>query len=404
MIKTISTLLLLLGGIGLSAQEISQWRGANRDGIYNESGLLNKWPDNGPKLLWHFDELGDGHTSASVTDKGIYITGMINGNGFIFAFDLKGKLLWRKEYGKEWTESHNGVRSTPLVINDKLYLLSAFGQLFCMSATDGKTIWTTDLVKQYGARNIEWGITENLLNDGNVLYCTPGGKEAALVALDINTGKQIWKSKGIDEKSAYCSPMIIKLSNKKILVTIMEKSICGFDAVTGSLLWKSPFKMDPDVHPNTPIYKDGLLFCTSGYGLGSVMLKLSADGSAVSEVWKNAKLDPKIGGVVVLNNRIYGTGDRNRSLFCIDWQTGKDLFSVRNLAPANIIANNGLLYIYSESGKVSLVEPQTDRFNIISSFPVPFGANPHWAHLVIKDKKLYVRHGTSLMVYDIASS
>jgi len=404
MIKTILILIISLVSIDLYAQEISQWRGTNRDGIYNESGLLNKWPDGGPKLLWHFDELGDGHTSASVTGKGIYTTGMINGNGFVFAFDLKGKLLWKKEYGKEWTESHNGVRSTPLIINDKLYLLSAFGQLFCMSCTDGKTIWTIDLVKQYGARNIEWGITENLLHDGNALYCTPGGKDAAMVALDINTGKQIWKSIGIDEKSAYCSPMIINLSNKKILVTIMERSICGFDASTGALLWKSPFKMDPDVHPNTPVYKNGLLFCTSGYGLGSVMLKLSADGSTVSELWKNAKLDPKIGGVVVLNDRIYGTGDRNRSLFCIDWQTGNELFSVRNLAPANIIANNGLLYIYSESGKVSLVEPQADKFNIISSFSVPFGANPHWAHLVIKDKKLYVRHGTSLMVYDIASS
>ena len=132
------------------------------------------------------------------------------------------------------------------------------------------------------------------------------------------------------------------------------------------------------------------------------MLKLSADGSSVSELWKYALLDPKTGGVVVLNGRIYATGDKNRRLFCLDWQTGKELFSVRDLAPANIIANDGLLYIYSESGKVSLVEPKEDGINIISSFPVPFGSNPHWAHLVIKDKKLFVRHGTSLMVYDIA--
>jgi outer membrane protein assembly factor BamB len=388
----------------LEAQDISQWRGPNRDGIYNETNVLKKWPDGGPKLLWHFDELGDGHTSASVTSTGVFTTGMIDGKGFVFAFDLKGKLIWKKEYGTEWAESHNGVRSTPLVVNGKLYFLSAYGKLFCLKSTDGQTVWSVDLVKKYGARNIEWGITENLLYDGNMLFCTPGGKDAAMIALDINTGKLIWKSKGNGEKSAYCSPMIIKLPNKKILVTIMEKSICGFDAGTGELYWKSEFKMDPDVHPNTPIYNDGYLFCTSGYGLGSVMLKLSTDGKSVSEVWRYVQLDPKIGGAVVLNGRIYGTGDRNRSFFCLDWKTGKELFSKRDLAPANIIANDGLLYVYSESGKISLIEPTPEGINIISSFPVPLGANPHWAHLVIKDKKLYVRHGTSLMVYDIAAN
>ena len=388
----------------LSSQDVAQWRGPNRDGIYNETGLLKKWPDTGPKLLWHFDGLGDGHTSAAVTGKGLFITGMINGTGNIFAFDIKGNQLWKKEYGPEWTESHNGVRSTPLVVKDKLYFVSAFGKLICMNCSDGQTVWTIDLVKQYGAKNIQWGMTENLLFDGNVLYCTPGGSGASIVALDMNSGKEIWKSKATGEKSAYCSPIVIKLQNKKIIVTIMQNSIYGFDAATGNKLWKSEFKMDPDVHPNSPVYIDGYLLCTSGYGLGSVMLKLSADGTSVTEAWKNASCDPKMGGVVVLNGRIYGTGDRNRKFFCLDWKTGKELFSTRDLAPANIIADEGLLYVYSESGKVNLIEPKTDSFNVISSFPVPFGADTHWAHLVIKDKKLYVRHGSSLMVYDIAQN
>ena len=122
---------------------------------------------------------------------------------------------------------------------------------------------------------------------------------------------------------------------------------------------------------------------------------------SVTEVWKTKNVDSRTGGVVVLNGRIYGSGDRNRKIFCLDWQTGKQIFSTKEMAPATLIADEGLLYIYSESGKVFLVEPKADGFNILSSFAVPFGANPHWAHLVIKDKKLYVRHGTSLMVYDI---
>jgi outer membrane protein assembly factor BamB len=390
----------------MNAQDIAQWRGPNRDGIYNETGLLKKWPDGGPKLLWNFDGLGDGHTSAAVTGNRVFINGMINGNGNVFAFDLKGKLLWKKEYGTEWAESHNGVRSTPLIIGDKLYLESGYGKLICMKTSDGSNIWTVDLVKEYGARNIKWGFTENLLYDGNILYCTPGGLDASIVALDRNTGKLKWKAKGTDEKSAYCSPMLIKLKDRKVLVTFMERSICGFDVSKGELLWKYEHTIRPDVHPNTPIYKDGLLFCTTGYGKGSVMLKLASDGRSVTEVWKHEKLDPKIGGVVLLNGRIYGTGDRNRFFFCLDWLTGKEIFAVGDIsvAPANIISDEGLLYIYAESGKVSLVEPKPDGINIISSFPVPFGTMTHWAHLVIKNKRLYVRHGNSLMVYDISAT
>lgn len=402
--KVISIFLLALLSVSVSGQDVAQWRGSDRNGIYNEKGLLRKWPDAGPKLLWHFDELGEGFTSAAVTAKGVFITGMIKGQGNIFGFDLNGKLLWKKEYGPEWTDSHNGVRSTPLVVKDHLFFESAFGKIVCMNCSDGQTLWTVDMIKQYGSENIEWGMTENLLFDGNTLYCTPGGKRTSMVALDMNSGKEIWKSKSNGEKSAYCSPMIIKLPNRKIIVTIMQYSICGFDASTGIQLWKSDFTMDPDVHPNTPVYIDGYLYCGSGYGLGSVMLKLSSDGNSVTTVWKNASCDPKMGGVVVLNGRIYGTGDRNRKFFCLDWKTGKELYSTRELSPANIIADDGLLYVYSESGKVNLVEPQADKINVLSSFSVPSGAGPHWAHLVIIDKKLYVRHGNSLMVYDIAGN
>ncbi len=386
------------------AQDVSQWRGPKRNGIYSETNLLGKWPGEGPKLLWHFDELGDGHTSAAVTSKGVYTTGMINGNGFVFAFDHAGKLLWKKEYGTEWTESHFGVRSTPLVINNRLYLMSSFGKLFCMDTNDGKIIWSIDTFKDFGGRNITWGVTENLLYDGNILYCSPGGPDASILAVDRNSGKVIWKSKGNGEKSAYCSPLLVQLKGMKMLVTMMENSIQGFDAATGRFLWKFEHTTEPYVHPNVPVYIDGYLFCTTGYGLGSVMLKVAPDGSSVNEVWKYSTLDPKMGGVVVLNGKIYGSGDRNRRLFCVDWKTGKEIFSIKDLAPANIISNNGLLYIYSEAGKVALVEPKSDNFNIISSFQVPFGAGPHWAHLVIFNKRLYVRHGNSLMVYDIAGN
>jgi outer membrane protein assembly factor BamB len=403
MTKMIFTILISLIFISATSQDIAQWRGQNRDGVYTEKGLMKKWTDNGPKLLWHFDELGDGHTSAAITSSGIYITGMIDGTGYVFAFNDGGKLLWKKAYGKEWTESWDGVRSTPLIVRDKLFLMSSFGKLICMSTSDGQILWSSDLQKQYDGRNITWGVTENLLFDGNTLFCSPGGLDANVVALDLNTGKLIWKSKGNGEKTAYCSPLLITLPNRKILVTMMENSIQGIDALSGKFLWKHPQTNEYSVHPNVPVFIDGYLYCTSGYGQGGVMLKLSADGSSVTELWRNKSLDPRMGGVVVLNSRIYGAGDQTRKLICLDWKSGRELYSLKQMAPANIIANDGLLYIYTEGGKVSLVEPKEDSFSVISSFTVPFGTGPHWAHMVIKNKRLYIRHGNSFMVYDVGA-
>jgi len=397
-------LIFLVIFIEINSQDISQWRGPNRNGIYTESGLLRKWPETGPKLLWHFNELGDGHSSAAITNAGIFTTGMLNGTGYVFAFNNEGKLLWKKEYGKEWGTNWDGTRSTPLIIKDKLFVMSSFGKLVCMNLTNGAVIWSTELQKQYDGRNIEWGVTENLLFDGNTLYCCPGGIEANVIALDLNTGKLLWKSKGNGEKSAYGSPLLISLSKRKIIVAMMENSIQGIDAATGKFLWKHPQPNQYSVHPNVPVFINGNLYCTSGYGQGGVMLKLSADGSSVTELWRNKSLDPRMGGVVAFDSKIFGAGDNTRKLLCIDWNSGKELYSIKQLAPSNIIANDGLLYLYSEGGIIALVEPKADSFNIISSFKVPFGTAQHWAHLVIKNKRLYVRHGNSLMVYDLTGN
>jgi outer membrane protein assembly factor BamB len=196
------------------SQETSQWRGSGRDGIYNETGLLKKWPDGGPVLLWHFEGLGEGHSSAAVVNDRVYTAGITDGIGYIYCFDLAGKLVWKIPYGEEWTESWPGVRSTPLIENGKIYLLSGFGKLVCRNSDSGDFIWSVDVLKDYKGPNIKWGMTENLLIDGNKLFCTVGGAEANVIALDPDTGKLLWKSSGKGETSAYGSSALIKLPKK----------------------------------------------------------------------------------------------------------------------------------------------------------------------------------------------
>ena len=189
--KTVLTLISIAILFQTYAQ-IAQWRGENRDGKYNETNLQKQWAEDGPKLLWHYDELGAGHASAAVTDEGIFIAGNTSEEeGFVIALDLSGKEIWKTSYGKEWFVDWDGVRSSPLVYNDKVYMLSSYGKLVCMNTKDGEIIWQVDLFSDYDGKNIQWGITENMLIDGNKLTLTPGGSHANVIALNKDDGKLI---------------------------------------------------------------------------------------------------------------------------------------------------------------------------------------------------------------------
>jgi outer membrane protein assembly factor BamB len=383
------------------SQEISQWRGANRDGIYTETGLLKSWPEAGPTLLWHFDELGDGHSSATVTKDRVFTGGTIDGQGVIFAFTLDGKLLWKTPYGVEWIESWPGVRSTPLFVDGYLYQLSSYGKIVCLKADDGKIVWEADIMKDYGGENIQWGVTENFVSDGNKLFVTVGGKEHNVIALDRMTGKLVWSCKGNGEKSAYCSPTVITFPSRKVLVTQTGSSILGIDVADGKLLWSQEWPNKYSVHANTSLFHDGNLYVASGYGTGGIMLKLSPDGSSIQELWRNTNIDNRMQGYVLINGKIYGSDDAGKAWWVIDWNTGQALGSSKPCARGNIIADDGMLYLYGDSGEFVLAEPLADGYNKVGSFKIPYGANQHWAHQVIAHGKLWIRHGTSLMVYDI---
>jgi outer membrane protein assembly factor BamB len=402
MIKTTFWLLITLGlSVPALSQESAQWRGPNRDGIYPETGLLNKWPAEGPELLWHYDDLGNGHGSAAVIRDKIFVAGTRDDEGFIVALSPDGSTLWRSVYGKEWVDGYEGVRTTPLYIEGYLYLMSGLGVVYCLDADNGTEIWQADLLNEFQGNNIKWGMTENLLVDGDRIFCTPGGEQHNVIALNRLDGSLIWSCPGLGEISAYCSPALFDHNGRKILATHTEKSILGIDALTGKLLWTVEQPNKYSVHANTPLYREGWLYCVSGYGKGGIMLEIAENGESVREIWRDEELDTKLGGMVELNGRIYGSGDFNRKWYCLDWKTGTELFRNTDFTKGNIISAEGLLYWYTQGGEVVLIRPLEDRFEILGSFKVPFGEKQHWAHLVIHDKRLFVRHGSALMVYDI---
>lgn len=385
----------------VNGQITAQWRGPGRSGIYNETGLLKKWPEQGPGLLWHFDGLGKGYSSPVIASDKIFITGMINGTGTLFCLDLSGKLIWKTEYGPEWTESYEGTRTTPTFVDGKLFLHSGYGLAICVNAADGKILWSVDLQKQFDARIPKWGIAESPLVTGDKVIFSAGGSKFNIVALNINDGKTTWTSEGKGDKSAYCSPHQVTHNGKNIILTITADNILGINPDNGNMIWSYPKTNTWSVHPNTPLYHEGMLYCVSGYGSGGIMLKLSDDGTKVTEVWTNTTLDNQMGGVILMNGNIYGSGQKDVSWQCLDWKTGAVKQKSKEIAKGTVIAAGGMLYAYTEKGEVVLINPVESGFEIVSKFKIDIGLEQHWAHMVINKGVLFVRHGNALIAYDV---
>jgi len=398
--KLISFIAISILCSGVFAQEATIWRGPSGDGHYPESGLLKQWPAGGPEILWSFEELGQGHSSAIVDQGFVYTTGMIGETGYLFKFDLKGTLIYKKEYGQEFYESWYGTRGTPTIAGDKIYLLSGQGKLCCFDKESGNIIWSKVLSKDFGGSVIQWGMNETPVVDGKLIYITPGGKKNNLVALDRHTGDLIWSSPGKGELTAYCTPLLFVHNGRKMLATHSESYLMGFDATTGKMLWSQYHPNEYAVHPNTPLYHEGKLFYLSGYGSGGGMLELSPDGNSAKRIWTHKNMDSRMGGAVLVDGYIYGSGD-SRLWVCYDWDTGKELYTSREIGHGVVIYADGLLYCYSQRGELALVTPDPSGFKVISQTKVTKGSEQHWAHPVIYDGVLYVRHGRALVAYKV---
>jgi outer membrane protein assembly factor BamB len=395
----------LLALCSVAQDSSSQWRGPDRKGIYYETGLLKSWSENGPELLWSFEGLGAGHSSPGIGSGRIFINGMPDTTGVLFSFDMDGKLLWQIEYGEEWHINYTGTRSTPLVVDDLVYLISGMGEVFCFKAETGDVVWSVDLLEEYGGVNIQWGIAESVLIDGDNLICTPGGVEHNVVALNRHTGNIVWSSKGFGEQSAYCSPVLVKHNNTRLVITMTETSVIGIDAATGEFYWREEQLQSNKIHANTPVYENGIVYISSASSRegksGLLALKLSDDGKSVEQLFRNEEFKNLMGGIIILDGTIYGAEYRTKNWFSVNAQTGKEKLITSDFGGGVIAYAEGLFYCYSEDGEVALVKMTPESFEIISKFAVPLGTDQHWAHPIIHDKRMYIRHGNALMAYKV---
>jgi len=385
------------------AQTINFWRGPDRDGKYPDKGLLTEWPENGPTLKWAYETLGKGFTSPSIANNQLYITGLEGENGYIHLFSLDGQLKKKILYGSDIfaPSGFPGPRSSPTIDGAYCYVVSGFGKLYCIDTENEKTIWTKDLFSDFDGSNIRFSFTENILIDGDKLFISPGGKKNNIVALNKKTGDLIWSSEGKGDLSAYCSPILVNHNGKRMLINMMGQNVVGLDVNSGNLLWSYPYANQRNIHPNSPIYDKGSLYIFSGYAEGGQRITLNEAGNQATNVWTNKTVDPQLGGAVLHNGYLYASGDRNRRWFCVDWNTGDITFESTELDKGTIIEAENLFYVYTEKGELALLKPEQGRFSIVSRTKITKGSEQHWAHLVINNGVLYVRHGNALMAFDI---
>lgn len=384
-----------------SAQSFNSWRGPNRDGHFPEKNLLTTWPTQGPEMIWAFEYLGIGFSSPVIADGKIIVSGLDGDNGFIYVLNKEGKLERRFFYGKDFSSSYPGARSTPVIANNLLYMVTGHGELICMDLHTEQRVWSKDLFSDFDGENIRWGFTENMVLKDNVLYVSPGGKRHNIVALNRHNGNLIWSSPAKGTLSTYGSPLVFEHGGRKIFVGHMADHVVALDASNGNLLWSYPFKNRFNIHPNTPIFHEGEVYVFTGYGKGGYKFRLNADGSQADMVWENSRLDPKTGGAVLLDGFIYGSGDRNRRWFGINWESGEEVSQMRDIDVGTVIAADGMLYAYSERGELALLKPENGNLTIKGQTSIELGADQHWAHLVIHEGILYVRRGPAIMAFDI---
>ena len=234
---------------------------------------------------------------------------------------------------------------------------------------------------------------------------------ASMVAFNLENGNVIWETPPLNEGTQYTNPLLIEDKGMKVIVTHTATYIIGVDAENGKLLWKFNFASVNEEQKagrnfiQTPLYRDGFLFAANGYGQTAAKLKIAFDGSEPTLVWKNPEINPHVGGMVLIGNYIYSsTHDSNSKgrWICVDWTSGKTMWTTSWNNKGSVISAEGLLYILEEkNGNIALVRPNSEKLDIISSFRVTKGDGPYWSHPVIDKGRLFVRHGDYMAVYSL---
>ena len=391
---------------GLGA-DWSQWRGAGREDRSPDVGLLKSWPKEGPRKVWTFQDAGLGYGGYSVVGNRLFTVGLRGEKEFLIAVDTeKGTELWNAPLGDKYSNGWgDGPRMTPTVDGDRVYAVGGRGLILCAQVSDGKVLWQKSMVNDLGGVLQDWGYTESPLVLGDRLICTPGGSKGTLAGLDKKTGEVLWRTTKLTDNAQYSSPIPVERDGKTQVVQLVASKFFGVDPADGKVLWSAAFPGRVAVIP-TPIYHDGMVYVTAGYGVGCKAVRLGASETPET-VYENKVMKNHHGGVVRVGEFLYGYSD-GPGWVCQDFKTGQEVWANKSLGKGAVHYADGMLYCLDEgTGELALVEASPKGWNEKGRFtlqPQSKQRNPQgriWPHPVVVNGRLYLRDQEYLSCYEV---
>ncbi|MCZ2341152.1 MAG: PQQ-like beta-propeller repeat protein [Bacteroidales bacterium] len=462
LIRVLAITLMALAAPAVFADDWPQWMGPNRDGVWAETGILQKFPAGGPKVLWK-QKVGMGYSGPAIAQGKVFVTDRVLNKGQanpdnpfdrdtavggverVLCLDAQsGKLLWKHEYPSAYKISYAaGPRCVPAVDGDRVYTLGAMGDLLCLNTSTGQVVWSKNGPKDFGAEVPLWGFSSPPLIDGDNLICLIGGTDGRLVmAFDKKTGAEKWKSLTFASGDfGYAPPVIYDLAGQRTLVIWHPKALVGLNPDTGSQLWSVPFEVRAALTAPMPrrVGTDSV-FVTSFYN-GAMLVKVTPTGA--KPVWvskakgekpnQTRDLSSIIPTPLIQNDHVYGIGSYGE-LRCLEARTGKRLWATNaatrgRLTPERIrereepnevqpwnerwanaflVANGDKYFLFNEQGELVIAQltPQgyteRDRAVLLNPTNKMAGRPVVWTHPAYANKCCVARNDEEIVCVSLA--
>jgi outer membrane protein assembly factor BamB len=388
-------------------------RGPNLDGVSNERDIADSWPSSGPPILWS-RELGPAYSGIVVAENRVFTLFQNKSGMFLIAMDAtNGDELWRLRVDLPWQHGgmYPGPYASPTFHQNVVYYATPTGIVGAVEATTGNSIWTQNVRATFGSQGTEFGFAASPLIEDDLLYLPVGGQGASMVALHVQDGSTAWQNG--DDSASYCPAYPITLNSRRLIVGFMRNCLVIHDAKTGTRLWRERLSNSYDEHSVWPLFDGGdRLLISSPFRGGAqlFLLQLHEDHITAKTIWAGKQLSNDVCSSLLSKGAIYGFDIHqaqasphrpSRGVFkCVDFLTGKTRWESDQIGQASIIAVDGKLLIWNETGTLILARENSERFEELARATILGDAGLSWSPPAISNQRMYLRdHQRIVCVY-----
>lgn len=419
--------LVLLFPAAILADDWPQWRGAERDGIWRETGIVKTLPVKGPPIRWRAP-IGRGYSGPAVAEGRVYVTDRRPGPDVerVLCFEeATGKALWEHSYACDYSdpkigemEYGNGPRATPTVREGKVYTLGTKGHLFCLDAASGEVVWKKDLVKDYDARSPTYGASAAPLVESDLLIVLAGGRpEGAVIAFDRHTGEERWKA--LQGDVAYSSPVAVTAGGVRQVIAWISAGVWSLDPATGSACWDVPFvaSFDDAQIIASPVLRGDRLLFNGGFFRGSFLVELDREKPAGTRLWKTRKSPATTYTTPVFpeEDHFFTILDDGK-VGCFDGASGEEIWTADEardgkMGAAHMTPNGDRVFFFNQRGQLVLAKLTREGYEEVGRCLLvepTTGYRPAgpiaWAHPAYANRSVYARNDKELVCASLAAA